>query len=367
METKTYSGQSLINKLRHFIKNQNVQVITLVIFVILDTVLISNIFFSSKKVEEDFFNYDDSGFDSLLPSTGLSPRALDGLLVSSEATSSRPIAVIIENHFDAWPQSGVSDANLVYEFLTEGGITRFLAFFDPASLAPNIGPVRSCRPYFLNVAEELEAVLSHVGGSPDCLDLLKRRQYNVYDLDEYSKGDYFFRSKIKNPPHNVYTSTELITKYLGEKDIPSEHQFENWKYKDDSPTTSTAASQILVDFSTYTYNVAWQYDEKNNDYRRFVTDEPHKDSNSEEIRAKNIVVQRVKARLLDSVGRLALTMEGRGDAMVFLDGDAIEGYWKKPDRNSRTRFYSMDGQEIAFNRGTTWVEILPTDREVNYE
>lgn len=362
--------KTIRKKFLKFLKNQNLQVIVLVIVIIINTWLITNLF---RPQDQGVFCLPENLelFEAAegVPVTfgGLQARKIDGLLVESQATSSRPLAVIIENHFKAWPQSGLAEANLVYEFLTEGGITRFLAFYDPSSNVKKIGPVRSCRPYFLNVAEEFQALHAHVGGSPSCLDLLKRRRYDVYNLDEYSKTDYFWRSKSRFAPHNVYTSTELMNEYLKDKEIDLEYPFESWEYKDDSPTELSSAAKINIDFSTYTYNVTWQYDKKNNNYQRYVTGDPVYDTSGAGLRPKNIIIQRVKTRLLDSIGRLSQQLEGRGDAIVFMDGQVITGHWKKPDRNSRTRFYSETGEEIQFNRGQTWVEVVPTDRQVTYK
>jgi len=369
--------KSSFKNFKELIKNQDLLVIILVILVIANTVLVTKLL-DSHNVRERFY-LDESEKPVAEIRQSLQFRALDGLPAENGATSTRPLAVVIENHFESWPQTGIAEANLVYEFLTEGGVTRFLALYDQSSKIEKIGPVRSCRPYFLNIAEEFQALHTHIGGSPECLDLIKKRRFDVFDLDEYTKTDYFWRASDRDAPHNVYTSIDLMAEYLKDKEIPNEYIFESWKYYGDSYETTDkkiqvlesppepTASKISIDFSTYTYNVEWIYNKESYEYIRYLTGDPQKDSSGSEIRARNIVIQRVKARVLDSKGRLSLAMQGRGDALIFQDGQVIEGHWKKSTPKERTRFYSANGEEIEFNRGITWVEVVPTDREVSYE
>lgn len=370
-----------LGRFKHFFRNPNFQIIVLVLLIVVDTLMITN-FLSSLKSSENFFcpnKFVDprpAGEPVLARLPELQHRALDGVVITDgQPTSTRPLAVVIENHFEARPQTGLADANLVYEFLTEGGITRFLTFYDASGAIEKIGPVRSCRPYFLNVAEEFQALFTHVGGSPACLDLLASRSFDVYNLDEYAKTNYFWRDKLRQPPHNVYISIKSMSQYLADKEIDSQFEFELWEFKDevqsndldDSSSLASTAKIIRVDFGVSTYNIEWHYNKKANNYKRYVMGEPHQDLSGQIVKAKNIIVQSVKARVLDSLGRLSFQMEGRGDSLIFQDGLVLEGYWKKPDRRARTRFYSSAGEEIRFNRGTTWIEVLPTDREVSYE
>jgi hypothetical protein len=100
---------------------------------------------------------------------------LSGRMVEKEKTTRKPIAVVVENHPDARPQSGLNDAALVFETFAEGGITRFLAVFQENDVA-NIGPVRSARPYFVEWATSLKALFAHVGGNIDALDLISSKK-----------------------------------------------------------------------------------------------------------------------------------------------------------------------------------------------
>ncbi|MCK4554100.1 DUF3048 domain-containing protein, partial [Candidatus Parcubacteria bacterium] len=154
-------------------------------------------------------------------------RGIDGVYVEQGRENPYPIAVIIENHIDARPPSGLAQANLVFEAEAEGGITRFLAIFAGGQNLEEIGPVRSVRPYFVDWAREFSAVLVHCGGSPS--SLVKIVQDNVFSLNEFYNGGYYWRSAKRPGPHNVYTSTENLNKYLESKNLDA-GKFLSWQY-----------------------------------------------------------------------------------------------------------------------------------------
>src|SRR5581483_1401572 len=122
-----------------------------------------------------------------------------------QSMAKRPFAVVVENHPDARPQSGLSQADVVYEALAEGGITRFLAIFQSQDVK-SIGPVRSARTYFNDWAQEWGAVYAHVGGNSDALALIKAGIPGVSDADQFFNDPYFTRISSRRPPHNTYTS-----------------------------------------------------------------------------------------------------------------------------------------------------------------
>jgi hypothetical protein len=287
-------------------------------------------------------------------------RLLDGVYVEPAKENSFPVAVIIENHPDARPQSGLSKANLVYEAEAEGGITRFLAFFAPSTQEQNlkkIGPIRSARPYFVDWARELSALLVHCGGSPAALAKISKE--GVFNLNEFYNEDYFWRDNAISAPHNIFTSSDSINEYLEFKNA-QKGRFLGWKFKNDKELKedSEITSKITVDFQSPDFMVEWKYDKKGNDYIRYMGGKQHKDANGDEIRAKNVIIQYVKARVIDKELRLEMEHIGKGEALVCLDGRCERGQWRKNSDVSRTRFYHGNGDEFEFNAGTTWIEVV---------
>ncbi len=292
-------------------------------------------------------------------------RAIDGVLVEPDQANFYPVAVMIENLVSVRPQSGLSHANVVYEALAEGGITRFMAVFAGKYDIAMIGPVRSSRLYYLDWAKELNALNAHAGGSPEAISAIKK--YSIIDLDQFYNAQYFWRDKDRAAPHNLFTSSQLLAFALRDKKIAQEGSYDRWLFKDDAALLERPADAktITIDFSTFNYKVEYQYDREQNDYKRFQAGQPHVDRDGTVIRTKNVVVQYVKTRLADEQ-RLSMETIGEGDVIVFRDGNATLGRWKKTAREERTRYYDTNGNEVSLNAGTTWVEVVPSDRTIQY-
>jgi len=292
-------------------------------------------------------------------------RKIDGVcLDSKEKTNLYPVAIMVENMYEAWPLSGIDKANLVIEAPVEGGIPRLLAVYASDENIPQIGPVRSARPYYLDWSEEFSALYLHVGGSPEAL--AKINTYNIFDLNQFFNDQYFWRDKKRSMPHNVYTSSDLIAKALTAKDL-TEVGYESWLYKDEAKLESrpTEVKDITIGFQDPIYLAIWKYNKETNDYTRYEGKKQQK-IDAVEIRAKNIAVQIANIQILDTIGRRRIVTISEGQAMVFRDGVAIEGKWKKPSRGARTKFFDSNGKEIEFNGGTTWIEVAGDVKLIGY-
>lgn len=297
----------------------------------------------------------------------LTMRKLDGMPVDPGQEDLLPVAIMVENHYDARPQAGLAEAKVVYEALTEGLITRFLAIYDLSEGLEDIGPVRSARPYFIELAAEYGAVYVHSGGSPAALDILEDDD-RVKDLNEfygYNSG-YFWRDDKRQAPHNLYTSTEFLAEAKQQYGWLDGTDFTPWQFKDDG-APATATQEIKIDYSILpTYHIVWKYNSGENYYERWQNEAAHTDIKGKFINAKNVVIQFVKTATIDDIGRREIALTGRGRALVFLDGEAIDGYWQKEEDWHRTRFYDSGGEEVAFNRGAIWVELVPDYMEISF-
>jgi len=305
---------------------------------------------------------------------GLSPNgqtsevkyfAINGLEVSEEISKSRPLAIMVENHSDARPQSGLGDADIVYEALAEGGITRFLALYQSRE-ADWIGPVRSAREYYAQIADEWGALYAHVGGSNEVIAQINKGEYkNLDDANEYYNFDFFPRRKDKYEPHHIFTSTEKLRQLIEFHQFSNIANFQPWSFKDDEPATTSVVSNISIDFSRPGYEVGWEYDSASNAYKRLQYFQPHIDESSgRQIMAKNIVIQIVDVTPVprDPLLSVDVDLTSGGRAMVFMDGKVIESVWKK--ESYRTRFYDSSNFEIKFNRGPIWVELVPKEKQI---
>jgi len=289
-------------------------------------------------------------------------RYIDGVFVKKGEENLYPLSVVIDNHVKARPPAGLSEASLVYEAEAEGNITRYLAVFANGENIERIGPVRSARPYFIDFAKEFSALFVHCGGSPEAL--VKISKDNIFGLNEFYNSSYFWRDKNRPAPHNVFTSIELLNKYI--KNYES-GKFLSWKFKDEKlPNNDELNREITINFKYPDFIVKWKYDIINNEYLRYLSGAIHKDEAGKEIKVKNIIVQESKTEVLDEELRLKIETTGQGDAIVCLDGFCRPAQWRKDNPSSRTRYYYEDNHEVVFNVGKTWIEIVRPELEIEY-
>jgi len=294
-------------------------------------------------------------------------RVLDGVCVVSEAEVNPLLtSVMIENHTESRPQSGLADASVVYEAPVEGQISRFLAIYPLGVEVDQVGPVRSARPYYLDWAREYgEPMYMHVGGSPQALSLIK--QYGMYDRDEMVYGaNNFWRSGNRYAPHNVYTSSELWQKAHDGRDWEAAPTYDGWQFgdmglcflEDEEKREYDCAEEIVASFNPPAYEAVWKYNKQSMKYERYQMGKLHKDADGEKIVADTVIVQRVETVVLDNEGRLGMTTVGEGEAIVFRDGYRIDGTWKKEGGTSRTEWVGVDGKNIRLKSGKIWVEVV---------
>jgi hypothetical protein len=289
--------------------------------------------------------------------------SVNGTLVEKDLAESRPYGVMIENHGDARPQSGLDKADIVYETVAEGGITRFLAIFHSKPVS-QIGPVRSARDYFAELANEWGVLYAHVGGSDEVLVQLEQRQYkNIDDINEFFFGKYFRRLKSRAAPHNTYTSTGELAQFLKDRGYKDKASFEPWQFKPDAtPISQTAATTLRINFSIPNYAVRYEYDPVAKHYNRFVAGKPQLDAETDQqLTATNVLVQYVTITDVpnDPKLRVDLTLTGQGKGVLFSGGMYNNITWNK-SKGGKTRYFDSTGAEVIFTVGPTWVELAPT-------
>jgi len=307
----------------------------------------------------------------------------------------RPLGIMVENSTDARPQSGLSSADVIYEAVAEGGITRFLAIFYCHD-ADFVGPVRSARIYFL---KELQGygqypLYAHVGGAntdgpADALGEVEELGWAGYnDLNQFSVPfPNFWRDYERLPnratEHTMYSSTAKLWDYAKSKRKLSnvdedgkawDSTFTPWTFKEDAPASNSSAPKITFGFwdaSKAGYGVTWNYNKSTNSYTRVNGRAPHLDKNTgKPLTAKNIVIifadESAANDGYEGGQHLLYDVLGTGDGLVFQDGKAIKVKWSKKDEESLLQVVDTTGTEVSFNPGQIFVEILPTGNKVTY-
>lgn len=283
------------------------------------------------------------------------------------AIARRPYIVMIDNHPDAYPQTGLDHAAVVFEALAEFGVTRFMAVFAPGVTpdAKKIGPVRSTRLYFAQWAMGFHALYAHAGGSPQGLALVESTD-QLFNLDALHKDgqSYFARSSDRVAPHNLYTSSADLERALADREADAfNHPEVGFLFKTDAPEAQRPEKQRLTYFFIYKEDSAgWTYDPATNGYLRLRHGSPARDAaTGRQLWTKNVVVIEVPEQRItgDEKGRIDQEVVGEGRAQIFMDGVARDAAWRKSSPASPLGFYDDAGVEIRLNAGPVWIAALP--------
>lgn len=278
-----------------------------------------------------------------------------------------PIAIMIGNTSDAYPQYSLDKADVVYEAFVESGITRLMAVFWSQE-AEIVEPIRSARTPFVIWASELGAMYGHAGSAETDNEANAGGQiieWGINDLNAFSPGSdaAYYRDDNRYAPHNLATATKRLrdaAARLGYSGTPS---VEPYLFKGDYAGTSSypSVAGIEVNFSEnrITYAMTrWHWDPATNSYLRHANGGTAPDAlTKKQVSFKTVIVQRAMPTTLDT-GHVVYDQLGSGPAMVFLDGKMIEGTWRKADRKARTRYYDAAGKEIALNRGPIFIQMV---------
>lgn len=285
-------------------------------------------------------------------------------------SNKRPVAVMIDNNVGNAAHIGLQDAYLTYEIIVEGGLTRIMAIFKDKDVS-QIGPVRSSRHYFLDYALESDAIYDHYGWSPYAeADI---RNLSVNNINGMTVSSAYWRdSKIK-APHNVFTSISKSydsATTLGYLTTSNKWQF--LKYSADSIDLSSinsssslkVANSISVQYSP-PQTRQYTYDSDKKVYFRLMNNTAHVDKvTGEQYNYKNLIIEKVSNRTLDSEGRQDLSTVGNGDGYYITNGYALPITWIKGSRSGKTKYKYLDGTEIKVNDGNTFIQIIPSTYEI---
>lgn len=308
---------------------------------------------------------------------GLEINPLTGLLIDEELILQRPIAVVINNIPKALPQSGIRQADIYYEVLAEGGITRIIGIFKDFD-SEKIGPIRSTRDYFVNFALDHNAVLVHHGGSTEGYNAISRNGVNNLD-GMILEGTSFWRDPVRvrqsgMREHSSYTSKENIFAAAESRGFemsleePVSGPFRFYE-EPQAPKDSTEILSITVPFS-HSQSSKFIYDEVEKVFRRYQNNRPHIDEETgEQIKVKNIIVQKVNKSIIpgDEAGRIKVDLVGEGDGYLITQGAYVPIRWRKSSAQSPTQWFDINGDKLQVNKGQTWICVFQKNDSVIFE
>ena len=288
-----------------------------------------------------------------------------GLDLSDEVLNSRPVAVMIENSPDSRPQSGLINADIVFEVVDEYGITRYVAVFSSYD-AEIMGPVRSARIYYAEIARSFDPIYSFWGTYPDAYPVIKNMDMDVLDANSdayvpYTNSGWRDKSRSNVTEHTAFMSTMGIKEDADEFGYSLEGGQSPMNFKLDAVDSERGSiTDIIVDFSQNTYRVDFEYDSGMNKYLKSTAGAPHIDYESkEQLSVNNVIVLITDIDgPIDQYGHMVVRTTGTheiGPAYFFMDGNIVEGSWGRTSIFDPFEFKDMDGNPVLFNRGSTWV------------
>lgn len=292
---------------------------------------------------------------------------VNGLLAPDGVTNRRAVVIKIDNHPRARPQSGLMEADLMYEMLVEGGLTRFAAVFHQTDLE-YVGPVRSGRPTDVGVVKALDSPFQISGAQWWVQDIFKREGLRMV----YDTGETTWRIDSRSAPHNLFASSILLRGHADDRGWPDENPGNVFTFG--VPTTPTApATAVTLDWSDHP-DVRWVWNGLS--YERYNGDVPHQwideEGNGGTVTTPLIVVligKKTVSSPPDGNGSSVPTTNtvGTGGALVFIEGSVIEGTWDRESYRDPIHLATLDGLDLVLPPSKMWVTIFPHDRTISWE
>ncbi|MGN0242681.1 MAG: DUF3048 domain-containing protein [Lachnospiraceae bacterium] len=304
------------------------------------------------------------------PHAGLKQSNVNGKWEKPELAQRRPVAIMINNILDAIPQSGITKADIIYEALAEGGITRLMAIYEDYSGMDKIGPVRSARHYYVDFADEYNAIYTHFGQTHYATSEIKKLKTAEISGLTYLSNISFYRDPNRYAPHNCYTSSEGLEKAIKSekisKKLPADTKRHfRWKDEPSSLKGGTKHKSITLGYSYY-MTAKLTYSKKDKKYYRYQFDREHiDDQTNKQLWFDNVIIQLVKEWDIDHNGYQTMELVGKGTGYYCTRGKYQKISWKKKGKKAVTRYYAENGKEIKMNPGKTFISVYPTSRADN--
>lgn len=290
--------------------------------------------------------------------------------LDKDSINKRPLAIMINNIKISLPQRGISKADMFYETLAEGGITRIMAMFvDPAKI-PDLGSVRSARSYYVELAASHNAIFTHAGGSDGAYSTIKKQGIDNIDFLKGVAASYRDKDRIKNripTEHTLFTNADLLAKRLKNKNLTAEID-DFFRFGDNTKQmeNAEAALNITAPFSN-SAKATFTYDSESGLYKKGQFNAPHIDgATGETLTLKNVFLLKTSiTNTNDYKNHVAVDLTS-GEGYYACGGKVIPIRWQKNGFNKQLKYYTMDNNEIFVAEGKSYVCILPEKSNITF-
>lgn len=364
-------------KMKHAKKNKHNPLLVASIIIILILLVIAGGWWFAKN----YLGSSDVSDNSILKTTKSSNKnpdevkaknELTGLPMEEEYINKRPIGVMINNLEGAQPLLGVADADLIYECPVEGGITRLLAIFKNPKGIDAIGSVRSARPYFINIAQGLDAIYMHIGGSTQATEMLKSNDIDSFSLGAYE--DMMWRDPTRRAnlgyEHSALTSGDRLIKGIEDAGVRStlkdDYNFKQSFSETDSQVKSGSIAQNVEVIYSYYKSTVFKYNNEKETYMVYQFDEPQMDDNKKVQNSKqNIIIIRADVTTINNENDLkAIEIIGKGKGQYISRGKVIDIKWSKASAKDPIKYSTTDGNDLVMMPGQSYICVIPLEADV---
>ena len=304
---------------------------------------------------------------------------LTGETMDLGLTNFRPVAIVLNNISDSLPHNGVADADIIYEYPVEGGLTRMLALYQDISEVEMVGSIRSARHYTVQLAASYDAILVGAGRSQQAQSEVSSLGVPFLNEVEGPLRDVFFRDRSRIPGrrvdnlHAVVTTGERLMQWLPEYDfrlIHEAHYEHLLSFTDDAtPVNGSNANQVIARLSSGKSSTFY-YDAEKGTYHMQQYNRDFIDANDDSRPGfANVLILKTSVSNIagDTSGRLNVNTTGTGDGYFINGGKYIEITWSRNSVSSPFYYTLRDGTPLKLGIGKTFVCITPTNLDPSFE
>lgn len=304
------------------------------------------------------------------PHAGMVKSRLTGEYIKPSVAEKRPYAVMINNIGYAFQhQMGTSKADLIYEALAEGGITRMLAIYEDVSGVKKIGSVRSARHYYVQFAQEWDAIYCHFGHTKYAVSKMEDLKTNNLSGLSAIGGVVYARDLSIRAPHNVFTNGKKLkrgAKKLGyslKKNETAMAEHFNFYETDTDLTDGKNAKNITIPFSAYS-TCKMKYNKKKKIYMKSEYGQKHRDAYyKKQLAFKNVIIQLVDESNIDRNGYQTMKLKkASGKGYYYTNGSRVKITWQRTESTNQMTYYDASGNVLTLNPGKTYIAVYPKNR-----
>ena len=304
---------------------------------------------------------------------------LTGEGLEEDIGARRPIAIMLNNLEKALPQLGVSQADVIYEIVAEGGITRMMALFQDVEGVGDLGSVRSARDYYVSLANGHDAIYVHAGGSDQAYISIKNWGVTAIDFVNGPYGNMCWRDQDRRKnaglEHSLLTSSEKLLEQMPSR-FRQEHEegFQvGWTFSEEAPAGGQPAGTLTVPFSSYKTGT-FTYNEGAGRYEILQhingADKAYVDANTgEQVAVSNVLVLYTDVSRVagDTAGRMSVRTTGSGEGLLCRDGQLYPIRWEREGQDRCYSFLDQKGQPIPLDVGSSYINVVASSAEVFWE